>query len=930
MTQEELAERSGLSARAISNLERGVNRLPRRDTFRLLRGALDLSEQDRAALEAAARGVRGGPRAGATDDLDTGPAQRHACERDRDAPLLATKLAIPPARPALVPRPRLIAALRAGLRARLTLVSAPAGFGKTTLLSAWRSVAPGGGIPVAWVSLDSGDNDPVRFWRYVAGALDSLYPGAGEAARAILRSPEAPPIEVVLTALINGLAGLQEDAVLVLDDYHVVESTAIHDGLAFLIEHLPAALHLVVAGRADPPLPLARWRARGQLLELRAQDLRFTLEEAAQFLDEVMGLELSAEHVAALEARTEGWIAGLQLAALSMRGRADLSGFVEAFTGSHRHIVDYLAGEVLQRQPDHVQSFLLQTSILERLAGPLCDALTGRDEGQAMLERLEQDNLFVVPLDDQRRWYRYHHLFGDFLRTRGERARPDQLPQLHRRAAAWHERHGLLDGAVRHALAGQDFERAADLIERSAESMWMRAELTTLLGWLEALPEAMRRSRPRLLLAHVWTSLLLHPFDSAAVELTLKDTEAAVGSIKSDPERDSTEMSDRREDIAELRGVLAAIRAAMTSMRADAPGTVVLAHQALELLPRGSVYWRTVTTTNLGLAYTSAGDMAAASETLAEAIALAESAGNVYTALSAKVWLARTMAVQGRLRSAAEVSRQGLDAVTRQGAGALPAAGYLHLSLGQLLYEWSDLEAAERHAREGIERLGIHERGWGLVEAYALLARVRQAQDDAGGALDLLGRAEEAARATGLPWALSLVAAYRARLGLEQGDLAGAARWVESTGLSTDDEAGHQREIARMARARVFLAQGRPQEALQLLQRLAHTAEAAGRMARVVEMLALQSLALQAEGNDIAAVVALRRALSLAQPEGYVRTFVDEGAPVALLLTKVLTSAVKEGESAPARRVEDYGGRLLAALRHHSAQPRRRWSQPRR
>ena len=415
------------------------------------------------------------------------------------ATLLETKFYVPRSRRGVVSRPRLSERLDRGAALKLLLVSAPAGFGKTTLLAEWLAAGPaagGGGRLAAWLSLDRADNDPASFWAYVVAALRTVAAGVGEGALALLRAPRPPPVEVVLTGVLNDLGAVAADIVLVLDDYHVIDAPEVQDGMAFLLDHLPPGLHVVIAGRADPVLPLARLRARGELAEIRAAELRFTAEEAAAYLNEMMGLRLAAGDVAALEARTEGWIAALQLAALSMQGRADVGGFIAGFAGDDRYVVDYLAEEVLARQPGGVQAFLLRTSILGRLSGPLCEAVTGQGGGRAMLAALDRGNLFVVPLDDRRRWYRYHHLFADVLQARLLDEQPGEVPGLHRRASAWYEQNGEQPAAIGHALAAGDFERAADLVELAIPAMRRTRQETKLLGWLEALPDDVVRVRP--------------------------------------------------------------------------------------------------------------------------------------------------------------------------------------------------------------------------------------------------------------------------------------------------------------------------------------------------------------------------------------------------------------------------------------------------
>src|SRR5438874_873562 len=438
-------------------------------------------------------------------------------------PILATKLYLPPLRPNVVSRPRLLERLNEGLHRKLTLIAAPAGFGKTTLVSEWVAFIERARTRTAWLSLDEGDNDPARFLAYLIAALQTIAATIGDGVLGVLQSPQPPPTEAILTALLNEITTLPDNFVLVLDDYHVIDAKPVDMALTYLVEHLPPQMHLVIATREDPQLPLARLRARSHLTELRAADLRFTASEAAAFLNQVMGLSLSAADIAALEDHTEGWIAGLQLAALSMQGHHDVAAFIRAFAGDHRYIVDYLVEEVLQRQPEPVRRFLLQTSILDRLSGPLCDAVTGQREGNARLEALERGNFFVVPLDDTRHWYRYHHLFAEVLSAQLLAEQPDQVATLHRRASAWYEQHGSTVDAIRHALAAFDFGRAADLVELAVPAMRQSRQEATVLGWLKALPDELIRSRPLLSAAYAQTLLVSGQLEG--VEARLSDAE---------------------------------------------------------------------------------------------------------------------------------------------------------------------------------------------------------------------------------------------------------------------------------------------------------------------------------------------------------------------------------------------------------------------
>src|SRR5215208_6242228 len=547
--------------------------------------------------------------------------------------LVTTKVRVPGTRQELVPRPRLREALVRYEGRRLTLVSASAGFGKTTLLSEWLEDRSGDGLPIAWLSLEEADNDLARFLAYLVSALRSaLGEGIGEGVLASLRLPEFPPVEAVVGVLINELADVRDEVTIVLDDYHVIHSGPIHEATSFLLEHLPENVHLVISSRADPPLPLAKLRARDQVTEIRAAALRFTTEEATAFLKGVMGLSLSEGDVAVLEAVTEGWIAALQLAALSMRDREDVSGFVESFSGGNRHVLDFLAEEVLERQSEGVREFLLKTSVLERMSAPLCDALTSRNDGQQMLERLEHENLFVIALDDERQWYRYHHLFADVLRSRLQREQPERIRELHRRAAEWYELNGWTSEAIRHALAAQEHDRAADLVERVARKMWFRGEVMTLLGWLEALPEETKGRRPQLLLQYSAALLWVGRLDD--VEPFVQEIERAVGVSGEGPDEDLQSSAD--EPVRQvLLGGVAAVRSWHAYLKGEPHDAIALARRALALLPEKDLELRTFAAFRLAEAYRTADDLEAATAAFAETAELGRAAGHDYLVLKA-------------------------------------------------------------------------------------------------------------------------------------------------------------------------------------------------------------------------------------------------------------------------------------------------------
>jgi LuxR family maltose regulon positive regulatory protein len=807
-------------------------------------------------------------------------------------PLLATKHYAPRWRPGLVSRPRLIARLDQGATRRLTLVSAPAGFGKTTLLAEWLATSPAGGRPVAWVSLDPGDNDPALFWAYVIAALQGIRSGIGAAALSLAHSPQPPPIEAILTTLINELAAFDDDVALVLDDLHLIEAQSIQDATAFLIEHLPPRLHLVIATREDPPLPLARLRARDQLSELRAADLRSTAAEAAEFLDEAMGLSLSAADVAALEDRTEGWIAGLQLAALSMRGRADVSGFVRAFAGNHRFVADYLIDEVLQRQPAPLRDFLLQTAILDRLHGPLCDAVTGQEGGAARLEALERGNFFVVPLDDTRRWYRYHHLFADVLHARLLAEQPAQPPVLHRRASAWYERNGSPADAIRHALAAGDTARAADLVELAVPALRRSRQETTLLGWLKALPDELIRFRPVLGVGYV--GALLAGGVLQGVEDRLRDAErwldttAGTRARPSAPPAGMVVVDD--EEFRRLPGAIAVYRAGLALAQGNVSATVAHARRALDLVPADDHFRRGAAAALLGLASWASGDLEAAHRSYADGMAQLQVAGNISDAVGGVIALADIRIAQGRLREAMATYERALRLATEQGAPVLRGTADVHVGLAELLRERNELDAATRHLLTSQE-LGEHTGFPQFPYRWCVaMARVRAAQGDRDGALDLLDEAERRYASDFCP-NVRPVAAVRAQLWVANGRVGDALDWARAQGLSAEDDLSYLREFAHVTLARALIARYQSvrdevssRQAMRLLARLLNAAQAGERTGSAIDVLVLQALAHQARGDVLAALAPLERALALAEPEGYVRIFVDEGPPMAVLL----------------------------------------------
>jgi LuxR family maltose regulon positive regulatory protein len=812
-------------------------------------------------------------------------------------PLLTTKLFIPPRRPhdSVVDRSRLADRLNATNGQRLTLISAPAGFGKTTLLSEW---IPYSECCVPWLSLDANDNDPPRFWAYVIAALQTLRPDLGANALALLDSPQTPPIESILTLLLNDVAAFTDRFVLVLDDYHLVETPAIHTALTFLLDHLPPQMQLIITTRSDPPLPLARWRARRQLTEIRAADLRFTPAEAAAFLNRVMGLNLSGDEIAALETRTEGWIVGLQLAALSMQGREDVGGFIRSFTGSHAYIIDYLAEEVVQRQAADVQAFLLQTSILDRMCGSLCDAVLEQTDSQSTLESLQHSNLFVIPLDDERRWFRYHHLFAEVLRARLSATQPEIVHALHQRASEWYEQHGLLTEAIPHAFAAGSIDLAAHLIEQHGLSLIARGESRLVLDWLEMLPTRLFQERPMLCIAHGTVLALTNRREAA--EVRLQEAERAIALLSSD---------DRARH---LRGIVLTIRAELTRYVGDTIGSVTFAREAAALLPTTDRASRQRASDYAALDFLVTGDMVHASEVYpAELIESTRAAGDLIGHFSAISTVGWAQLYQGRLRKAAQLFQTGLAEAAAAGLQHFFADMFYHIGLGSIQYEWNQLDEAERHLEQGLQLAhGVSVEANGALVGSTGLARIRQARGDAAGALELLDRFAQVAHQR--HFAAPLIArgeAMRARVLLMQGEIDAVWHWVEASGLTIDAELSYPLENRHLTLARALIIRQNSPAALHLLTRLLRDAELKARFNSVIEIQAVRALALQAEDDTSAALSALEHALTLAEPEGYVRVFVDEGDLMRCLIADFRLSIA---ERSP--RLGSYVDKLLAAF----------------
>jgi len=804
-----------------------------------------------------------------------------------DTLFLATKLFISPRRPNIVLRPHLIKRLNEGLHRKLTLISASAGSGKTTLLSEWVTNCD---RQTAWLSLDEEDKDPARFLAYLITALQTVAANFGEGVLRTLHFPQPPPIEAVLTALINEISALTDNVVLVLDDYHVINAKQIDTALAVLIEHLPSQLHLIIATREDPPLPLARLRARGQLTELRASDLRFTSAEAADFLNSVMGLSLSELDIAALETRTEGWIAGLQLAALSMQGRKDMAQFVRAFAGDNRYIVDYLVEEVLQHQPESVRSFLLQTSILDRLSGPLCDALTNQVDSTTLLNTLERGNLFVVPLDDTRYWFRYHHLFGDVIFARMLQEQSEQVPILHQRASAWYWDNGFPAEAIRHSLAAKDFARAADLVELAVPAMRRSRQEATLLNWLKALPDELVRHRP--VLSVYYAGTLLQNGEIDGVETRLQDAERWL-----DMTADAGSVVVDLEELRRLPGWIAIYRAGQSLVRRNVPNTLHYAQQALDLICEDDYLGRGAAVSLLGLAYWTSGDLEAAHRIYTDGMAHLLRAGYLADVIGCTIALADIRIDQGRLHEAMRTYEHALQLAATQGEPVLRGTSDIYVCMSELHRERNDLHTATQHLLKSkalgeFTGLPQNRHRWCVA-----MARIREIQGDPEGALDLLNEAERLYMSDFFP-NVRPIKVLKARVWVAQGRWGEALSWVREQGLSVEDDLSYLHEFAHITLVRMLLARYKNNqadrtilEAMRLLERLLKAAEDGGRTGHVIEILGLQALAQQTRGDSHAALVSIERALTLAESEGYIRMFVDEGPPMASLLAK----AAKQG-----------------------------------
>ena len=797
--------------------------------------------------------------------------------------LLQTKLHVPRLRPFLVPRPHLIKALNQGLAGKLTLISAPAGFGKTTLVSSWidtlqteNATLPPLSTQIAWLSLDKNDHVPARFLSYIIAALQRVDPHIGVSARSMLQASPLP-VPTLLTALLNDIAARPDPLVLVLDDYHVVDAQPIDEALAFLLDHMPPQLHLVITTREDPNLPLARLRVRGQLTTVRASDLRFDLTEAAVFLRQTMGLDLSEDNIAALEARTEGWVAGLQLASISLQGRQhDAADFIDAFTGSHRFVLDYLVEEVLHRQSESVQRFLLQTSILDRLCGPLCDAVCLSTDGQATLEALDRANLFLIPLDNERRWYRYHHLFVEFLRQRLQQQYPNNIAEHEIRASEWYEDNGYEIEAFQHAVAANDVQRAERLVEGGGTPMHFRGAGAYVLNWLASLSKTELDASPSLWV--IYASTLLFVGQHLAVEQKLQAAEAALQDSGSD---------DKTTDLV---GRIASLRATMAVIQNDVETIIAESLRAQKYLHPDNLIYRISATWALGVAYQFQGNRAAASRAFTKTISIG---GDSIYVIAATINLGNIQESDNQLTLAAKTYENSLHLA---GDPPQPIACEGFLGLARIHYEWNDLDAAEQYGQQCFQMTQQMDNVDSFVSYGIFLSRLMLARGDVPGAVTVLDEVEEFVHHNNFEFRMPSVADAQVLALLREGSVEKAAQLARMHDLP-------------FSQARVHLAEGDSASALAILERLCQQAK--DQPDERLKVAVLQAIAYQANGELDKALQALRDALMLAEPDGFMRIFLDEGAVMAQLLSDAMAQGMMPG----------YVSKLLAVFEAEKQEP---------
>lgn len=807
--------------------------------------------------------------------------------------LLKTKTSVPPTRAGLVHRPRLTARLNDGVYGLLTLVSAPAGAGKTQLLAEWAAQCD---RPVAWLSLDEADRDPSRFLSYLFTAIKGITPDLQNDILPVLQSPQPPPIESVLTLLINEISALPHRYVLILDDYHLIDSEPIEFILTFILKHMPPQMHLVISTREEPKLPLARLRARALLNEVRSSDLRFTLSEATEFLNQVMRLNLSTEEAALLENRTEGWIAGLQIAALSMQVQQDKSDFVRSFSGSHRYLLEYLTEEILQQQSDQVQEFLLSTAILDQFCAPLCDAVLPelKRSSRSILDYLEGANLFIVPLDQERHWYRYHHLFADSLRQRLDEQMTtsgiqpsSRRDELHIRASEWYEAHGYELEAFRHAAAAHDIERAERLVEGRGVPLHFRGAVTTILDWLATLPTRVLDARPSLW--WLYASLMLINGQTTGVDEKLNAAEAVVAHLNSADEKRAF-----RGQLAAARSVLALSRYQIDAMQRES-GIALADLPAESTLMRAYAHW------TRGFALFLQGHSDQAYSAYTDALKLSQKSGGVFTGILATIGLANIQEAENQLHRAAETYKQVIHASGNQPLQIIHEA---HLGLARILYEWNDLDGAQRHGEQALLLAKQYDQ---VIDRFIIceifLARLKLTQGYTASASAILNRLLQILHQPNFAHRLPEVCALQVSILLRQGNIEAAERLARKHNLL-------------IPLTRVLLARGRADEAIRLLTALLEQAQSHARHDDRLRVLVLLAVASHMNRDSAEAIDFLNEALAAAESGGFIRLFVDEGEPMAQLLSSVTDNGLHP----------EYMQSLLSAMEAERAAMKSAWS----
>lgn len=821
--------------------------------------------------------------------------------------VLATKTVVPAVRSRLLPRPGAYDRLDRAVACEVVLVSAPAGFGKTTLLAQWAS---GGSFPVAWLSLDPDDDDPVRFLRYLVAAIRRVEGGFGERLAALLSGPNRPAAEALGTVLVNELAGFTGNLVIVLDDYHVLQSRPVHELLRHLVAHLPASVHLVISSRADPPLPLARLRVRGQLAELRAADLRFARAEVSAFFQQVWQLPLDSEVIDVVRSRTEGWVAGLQLAALILQDAPDATAFAKAFTGTHRFVLDFLTEEILERQPDDVRQFLLDTSVLDRVSAPLAEALTARPDAGRVLDALERANMFLVPLDAQRRWYRYHQLFAEMLRARLRQDHPEREEELHHAAGLWCEQHGLVDEAIRHWGACGEPGRAAALVERHIEELILRtSERATMDRWLHSLPDEVVRHRPRLLVAQGI---------SALIEGRLEEVEPLLemaGRAPADAGKHEPTVGSHASVLGNVPAVTAIMRADVARLRGDFSAEETFAREAVGHLRPEDATLACFARYQLAVADWMSGRLPQAERGLQAVVAERLAAGERYLAARASYDLGQVQLARGSLRAAAVTYQRAIQVFRRAGAARPAMAGIGLAGLGEVRRERGDLEGALQAATEGAGLCRHLAYSPPLSAALVTLAWTRHALGDRDGAVRAIDEAAAVIPSAEISPLHDLARAGRARLLLAHGRIGEALRWVDERGLGDEDEVPYAREGEYQVLAHVLLATQGLDRARRLAERIGARAEAEGRVGTVIRLRALLALVLDAAGERDLALQVLATALLLARAEGQVAAFADEGPAMGGLLQRLVMACRREGFAALPGVPAEYVSRLIIASR---------------